>query len=108
MRLVLIALTLLACDRTSREPGGAPRVVSLTPSATEVVAALGATQLLVGVDDFSEYPPEVVRLPKVGSFLQPNLETIVKLTPTLVIVDDIHGQVAGALHDRGLTTVACP
>ena len=48
------------------------------------------------------------RLPKVGSFLAPNLETIVGLKPTLVIVDDVHGQVAGALGDAGIATVACP
>jgi len=83
------------------------RVVSLTPSATEVVAALGATAMLVGVDDYSVFPPEVTKLPKVGSFLAPNLETIVSLAPTLVIVDDVHGQAAGALGDAGITTVAC-
>jgi iron complex transport system substrate-binding protein len=84
-----------------------PRVVSLTPSATEVVAALGAAALLVGVDDYSAFPPEVAALPKVGSFLAPNLETIVGLRPTLVIVDDVHGQAAGALDDAGISTVAC-
>jgi iron complex transport system substrate-binding protein len=84
-----------------------PRLISLTPSATEVVAALGATGQLIGVDDYSTYPPEVAGLPKVGSFLSPNLETIVGLRPGLVIVDDIHGQVAGALHDAGIATVAC-
>jgi len=84
-----------------------PRVVSLTPSATEVVAALGATAMLVGVDDYSVFPPEVTKLPKVGSFLAPNLETIVALAPTLVIVDDVHGQAAGALGDAGIITVAC-
>ena len=87
--------------------GPAPRVVSLTPSATEVVAALDATGLLVGVDDYSTYPPEVTRLPRVGSFLAPNLETIVGLRPSLVIVDDVHGQIAGALGDAGIATVAC-
>jgi iron complex transport system substrate-binding protein len=87
--------------------GPAPRLVSLTPSATEVVAALGATGLLVGVDDYSAFPAEVARLPKVGSFLAPNLEIIVGLRPTLVIVDDVHGQAAGALGDAGIATVAC-
>ena len=84
------------------------RLVSLTPSATEVVAALGATKLLVGVDEYSTYPPEVKDLPKVGSFLTPNLETIVRLAPSLVIVDDVHSQAAGALHDAGVATVECP
>jgi iron complex transport system substrate-binding protein len=82
-------------------------VISLTPSATEVMAALGATSLLVGVDEYSEYPPEVKGLPKVGSFLTPNLEAIVRLKPTLVIVDDIHASAAGALHDAGVPTVEC-
>jgi iron complex transport system substrate-binding protein len=83
------------------------RLIALTPSATEVVAALGATALLVGVDDYSAFPPEVAQLPKVGSFLAPNLETIIGLKPTLVIVDDVHGQAAGALNDAGIATVAC-
>jgi iron complex transport system substrate-binding protein len=93
----------------SAAPTRAPaaRLISLTPSATEVVAALGATDLLVGVDDYSTFPPEVTKLPKVGSFLAPNLETIVGLRPSLVIVDDVHGQVAGALHDAGIASVAC-
>jgi iron complex transport system substrate-binding protein len=49
----------------------------------------------------------VKELPKVGSFLSPNLEVIVGLSPTLVIVDDIHGSAAGALHDAGVKTVEC-
>jgi iron complex transport system substrate-binding protein len=85
----------------------AQRVVSLSPSATEVVAALGATAMLVGVDDYSAFPAEVGKLPKVGSYLTPNLEIIVALRPTLVIVDDVHGQTAGALGDAGIATAAC-
>jgi iron complex transport system substrate-binding protein len=109
MRHAVIVLALLACQRERRAPTttGEQRVVALTPSATEVVAALGATELLVGVDEFSTYPPEVTALPKVGSFLHPNLEVIVKLSPTLVVVDDIHGQAAGALRDQGVPTIEC-
>ena len=84
------------------------RVVSLTPSATEVVAALGATDKLVGVDDFSTFPAEVKSLPKVGSFMQPNTEAIVRLHASFVIVDDIHATTARALGDSGIATVACP
>jgi iron complex transport system substrate-binding protein len=109
MRLALIIIAmLLACgSKRDAPPSGKPRIVTLTPSSTEVVAALGATADLVGVDEFSNHPPEVRALPKVGSFLQPNLEVIVQLQPTLVLIDDIHGQVAGALRDRGLQTVEC-
>ena len=120
MRRVLVFLIGLAgCERGNRDTPPAPqaaehpatatqaRIVSLTPSATEVVAALGATASLVGVDDYSKFPESVASLPKVGSFIAPNLETIVRLKPTLVIVDDIHGQAAGALHDAGITTIEC-
>jgi iron complex transport system substrate-binding protein len=95
-------------DQAAPTPTGKLRVVSLTPSATEVVAALGATDLLVGVDGYSTYPPEVTTLPKVGSFLAPNLEAIVRLRPSLVIVDDVHDQAAGALRDAQIETLACP
>lgn len=104
-----ILIALAACQRTQPDAGsGDVRVVTLTPSATEIVAALGATDKLVGVDDYSTFPAEVTKLPKVGTFLAPNLETIVRLRPTLVIVDDVHGQVAGALADAGVATVECP
>ena len=107
----LVGLTLLlalGCSkRTEEKPQTTARVISLTPSATEVVAALGATSMLVGVDQYSEYPPEVKALPVVGNFLTPNLEVIVGLSPTLVIVDDIHGNAAGALHDAKIDTVDC-
>ncbi len=104
---VLLLLALFACSREQATPTDEVRIVSLTPSATEIVAALGATPQLVGVDDFSPYPPEVKALPKVGSFLSPSLETIVRLRPSLVIVDDIHGRTAGALHDAKIETVEC-
>ena len=111
MLLVVLALV-VGCggrrdERAPAPPGTPGRVISLTPSATEVIAALGAADQLVGVDEYSLYPPEVTRLPKVGSFLTPNLETIVALRPTLVVVDDVHGPSAGAMRDAGLTTVAC-
>src|SRR5262245_48982268 len=102
----LAAFAALGCRRDDAAPAPAPaaaapattpaahRVVSLTPSATEVVAALGSTAQLVGVDEYSSFPPEVAGLPKVGSFLSPNLEIIVGLKPTVVIVDDVHSQAA--------------
>lgn len=110
----LLAAALIAvvtsCDRkpAAQPPAAVPRVVTMTPSATEIVAALGAEDLLVGVDDYSTYPPAVTTLPKVGSFLSPNIEAIAALKPTLVIVDDIHGGAAKALGELGVHAVECP
>jgi iron complex transport system substrate-binding protein len=61
------------------------RIVSLTPSVTEMLFAIGAGDQVVGVSQYCDYPPQVARLPRVGSFLTPNLEAIVALRPTLVI-----------------------
>ena len=113
MRRLVVVLALASCQQSPPASGTGsatrtPRIVTLSPSATEIVAALGAADKLVGVDDYSDYPETVTRLPKVGSFMTPNLEAIVQLRPTLVIVDDIHSQAAGALHDAGIATRDCP
>jgi iron complex transport system substrate-binding protein len=61
------------------------RIISLTPSNTEIVYALGLESKLVGVDAFSDYPEAAKALAKVGDFNGPNLETIVALKPDLVL-----------------------
>jgi iron complex transport system substrate-binding protein len=62
------------------------RVVSHTCSNTEIVCALGCAHLLVGVDDHSDYPPEVVRnLPRIGPDLAVNVERVKELKPDLVL-----------------------
>lgn len=108
-----VAAAAIACREPSRDSNATttanttPRIVTLSPSATEVVAALGATAWLVGVDNYSAFPPEVKSLASVGNYIAPNLEMIIRLRPTLVIVDDVHASQAAALHDRGVATVAC-
>jgi iron complex transport system substrate-binding protein len=62
------------------------RIVSLAPSATETVYALGAEDRLVGVTSFCNYPPEAQRKEKVGSYYLPSLEKIVALKPDLVVL----------------------
>ena len=61
------------------------RIVSLLPSLTETVCALGACQRLVGVDRYSNWPDSVKRLPSVGGGLDPSMERIVSLKPDLVL-----------------------
>lgn len=62
------------------------RIVSLVPSITEVVCELGACELVVGVDDFSNWPPAVRRLPRLGGLDDANIERIVALKPDLVLL----------------------
>ncbi len=61
------------------------RIVSLVPSVTEVLFALGAEARLVGVTDFCDYPPAARAKPSVGGMINPNLEAIVSLRPDVVI-----------------------
>ncbi|MEM5946963.1 ABC transporter substrate-binding protein [Spirochaetia bacterium 38H-sp] len=61
------------------------RVVSLAPSITEIVFALGKGKSLVGRTDYCDYPSEVKGIESVGSLMQPNLEKIAALRPDVVI-----------------------
>jgi iron complex transport system substrate-binding protein len=62
------------------------RIVSLLPSLTETVCALGLCARLVGVDRYSNYPESVTKLPQVGGGLDPNIEAVVALKPDLVLM----------------------
>ena len=66
----------------------AVRIVSLAPSCTEIIAGLGFQKKLVGITEHTDYPPEVLNLPVVGSYVNLNLEAIVSLQPDLVIATD--------------------
>lgn len=61
------------------------RIVSLLPSLTETVCALGACPRLVGLDRYSNWPESLQSLPRVGGGLDPNIESIVALKPDLVL-----------------------
>jgi iron complex transport system substrate-binding protein len=73
-----------------KPPAQVTRVVTVAPSLTETVLALGAREALVGVSRFDE-APEVKALPRVGGFVDPSVETIVSLKPHLVVVQKSPG-----------------
>ena len=80
-------------DGTGREVSlerRAERIVSLAPSNTEILFAIGAGDLLVGRDDFSDYPPEVEEVTSIGStYGGLNTEAIIALEPDLVLAAGI-------------------
>lgn len=78
-------------DMRGREvtlPAAPRRIVSLVPSVTETIFALGGEDRLVGVSDFCDWPPAARRKPRVGGMVAPNLEVIVALSPDLVVATD--------------------
>ncbi len=95
----LLMLAALSCSNASAEAlnfidqagrevnlsGHPRRVVSLAPSLTEIVYALGAQQLLKGATLYSDHPEEAKTLPRVGSYVKLDLERIVALRPDLCL-----------------------
>ena len=75
----------------------AMRVVSLAPSNTESVFAIGAGDKLVAGTSYDDYPEEAKALPKIGDFSNPSVEKIVALEPDLVLAS---GGIQDALRDR--------
>ncbi|WP_291929379.1 helical backbone metal receptor [Limnohabitans sp.] len=62
------------------------RIVSLLPSLTETVCALGQCHKLVGLDRYSNWPESVRQLPRMGGGLDPSIESVVALRPDLVLM----------------------
>lgn len=88
------------------------RIVSLAPSCTEILYALGLGNRIVGVDEYSDYPPEVVErvnagnLTTVGSFAEISIETVVGLQPDLILATGgVQRTVVENLEGLGQTVV---
>jgi iron complex transport system substrate-binding protein len=83
----------------------AQRIVSLAPSNTEILFAIGAGDQLVGRDAFSDYPPEAAQIADVGGgWGDLNLETIVSLEPDLVLAAELSPpEQVQSLESLGLT-----
>ncbi len=85
------------------------RIVSLSPSNTEILFAVGAGNEVVGVTTYCDYPPEAARREKIGGFLGETIsvEKILSLGPDLVVSDGIiHKSVVRALENAGITVFA--
>ncbi len=80
------------------------RIVSLQPSFTEAVCALGGCDALVGVDRYSSWPLQVTMLPQVGSLRDPDIERIVTLKPDVVLARPGH-KVDERLESLGVRVV---
>jgi len=103
LSLAIVALASLACVSKSAAPPetrtlideigrtvwvkpNPQRIVSLAPSITEILFALGLGDQVVGVTSYCDYPPEAAAKEKVGDTLRPSIERIVALKADLVIV----------------------
>lgn len=91
-RLILASLSLvllgLACgsEEVAPEPSSAERIIALAPGITETLFELGLEDRVVGVGDYSSWPPEIARKPKLGGLFDARLEAITTLQPDLAIL----------------------
>ena len=83
----------------------AQRIISLSPSITETLFALGLGDNLVAVTDYCDFPDVVNTLPKVGGFINPNLEAILALQPDLVIMLAKQQRVVEQLQQLNIQTL---
>ena len=114
---VLLLLSLAACGGGEPRGGGRPageaaatappqRIISFSPSSTEVLYAIGAFDRVVAVSQYDEFPPEVARLPRVGGWSNTNMEQVAALRPDLIIITEAHVPfVKDKLDTLGVRTV---
>jgi iron complex transport system substrate-binding protein len=80
------------------------KIVSLAPSNTEILFALGLEDRIVGVTDYCDYPDAAKLKPRVAGYSNPNTEKLVSLQPDLVLAESVHEKtVLPALEKLGLT-----
>lgn len=114
--VALLCVLAVSCGRGGGEsnraalPESAPRrIISLSPSVTEMLHGVGAFGRVVAVSNFCEYPPEVASLPRVGGWNNPNMEQIASLRPDLVVyAAALEPFVKDKLEGLGIRTLGVP
>lgn len=90
--------------RTVKLAGPAQKIVSMAPSNTEILFAVGAGKQVVGRDDVSDFPAEAQVIPSLGGFDKYNIEQLVALQPDLILMAEINNvELVKKLEDLGLT-----
>ncbi len=94
-------------EAMEEEAGDVPaRIVSLSPTHTEILFAIGAGDQVIAVDDFSNYPAEALELPNELSGFEPNIEAIAGFEPDLVVMSG--DSAVEQLEDLGIATWVGP
>ena len=102
---LIVTLFAILCVRSVADEPPA-RIISLSPSLTHIVYALGELDRIVGVTIYSDFPPEAAKLPKVGGWVNPNFEAVVALRPdAILLMKDQDSMFGDKLRSLGLRTV---
>ena len=93
--------------RTVTLDGIPERIISIGPSNTEILFAIGLADKVVAVTDYGDYPEEATLKESVGSYIKPDIEQIVGLSPDVIFATNVHAEeVIPALERVGITVIA--
>lgn len=107
--LLSVLLAAARCQAGGRADAAPHRVVSLAPSLTELVYALGFGDRMVGRSSACDFPPEAKALPVVGGFGRPNLEAVQGLRPDLLIATSLEKRgIIRRMNELGVETLLLP
>ena len=81
-RLIVLAILVLTISLQAESK----RVISIIPSATEMLFAMGAGDRVIAIGSYDRFPPESQKLPRVGGLIDPNVEQILQMKPDLVVM----------------------
>jgi len=106
-RLLFAVLLVVGCRPSDRPTVRPSRIVSLLPSFTELLFAIGAGDRVVGRTQWCDYPPAALSIPSVGDGLPPNIEAVAARKPDLVVLYNAGPNVTAAkqLERIGIRTV---
>lgn len=83
-----------------------PRIVSLSPTATEIIFDIGMGENVVGATTYCTWPPEAASIPRVGDAMNADLETIASISPDIALISDMNEHLARDLSKIGIASVA--
>jgi iron complex transport system substrate-binding protein len=104
--LFSFAILVLWVEFAWAKPQYPQRIISMSPSITETLFALGVGDRVVGVTDFCSYPKEACALPKIGGLLNPSVEAWIRLKPDLIIHQDDSHKLRINAKNLGIKTLA--
>jgi iron complex transport system substrate-binding protein len=94
--------------RAGKTKGEYHRIICASPSVTEIVFALGFGEHIVGVSDFTFYPPEAKQIASIGGIINPHKERIINLQPGLIIFQGKHDSLARFCHQKQIPYLSIP
>jgi iron complex transport system substrate-binding protein len=110
--ILAAVLALAGCGgKSACEPvatTSARRVVCGTPAVAEIVFALGCSERVVGVSEYTDWPPEAAEKPQIGGVMNPNRERILRLEPDLILSQGKAEALESFARSQGITFLALP